>query len=345
MAEGLKRPDETILKLVPDEHEAPGSWLGLGLGALACAVLLHAGLIALVLVDWSGHAQAPPQPIPVTLVTLPPPAPTPPPPPPPPPKPVMAPQPPPPPPPPAEVAPRESGEGEKTAAVKTDKDTAALPETKPETAPEPKPAATPEAKPEAVPEQTAETRPEAKPEPAPEPTPDTRPDPRPEPPAPPEKPPKPARATAKEPAAAKLETRAPAERLAAIAPEQPNRTIDSDLFHAIRLPSAKGGKDDHDLSGDAYLNALRDLIDRHRIYPPASAFPDGGERMVVYNILVDPNGSLAGINLVQPSGSPIVDEAAGRMIRNSAPFAPLPPDYPRIRALIAILMPIYPEQH
>jgi TonB family protein len=84
-------------------------------------------------------------------------------------------------------------------------------------------------------------------------------------------------------------------------------------------------------------------VERHRIYPPASAFLGGGdERLVVMSILVDPSGELVQITMLASSGSSIADEAAGTMIRSSAPFPPIPASYPHVRTLITVEMPIYP---
>jgi TonB family protein len=151
----------------------------------------------------------------------------------------------------------------------------------------------------------------------------------------------PARAGDKEPAAV---TAAPksAEREAALNPEPRKEAPPGELFHSIRLPSQHGGTGERDTAGDAYLNRMRDLVERHRIYPPASAFLGGAERLTVYSILIDPAGSLVQITLLASSGSTVADEAAGNMIRSSAPFPPLPANYPHIRTLITVEMPIYP---
>jgi len=131
-----------------------------------------------------------------------------------------------------------------------------------------------------------------------------------------------------------------AERGAAPAPE-PRK--EPGLFHTLRLPSQHGGTGERDTAGDAYLNRMKEMVERRRIYPPASAFPGGGERLAVYSILVDPSGELVQITLLDSSGSTVADEAAGNMIRSAAPFPPIPASYPHIRTLITVEMPIYPN--
>jgi TonB family protein len=133
-------------------------------------------------------------------------------------------------------------------------------------------------------------------------------------------------------------------RQAAIAPPARTEAPKGDIFHSIRLPSQPGGREQRDQAGDAYLNQLRDLVERNRVYPPASAFPGGGERVAVYSILVDPAGNLTALTLLQSSGSLLLDEAAGRMLRASAPFPPLPSSYPQMRTLITVEIPMFPNR-
>jgi TonB family protein len=145
----------------------------------------------------------------------------------------------------------------------------------------------------------------------------------------------------KEPAS--VTSQSSAEREAEPEPETRQAQPAPQLFHSIRLPSQRGGTGERDTAGDAYLNRMKEMVDRHRIYPPASAFPDGQERLVVLSILVDPSGELVQITTLASSGSSVADQAARNMIQNSAPFPPIPPSYPHIRTLITVEMPIYPN--
>ncbi len=150
------------------------------------------------------------------------------------------------------------------------------------------------------------------------------------------------RATERQPPAASAESKT-SERQAALAPEPRKAAPSGELFHSIRLPSAHGGDAERDRAGDPYLNRLRDLVERNRIYPPASEFPGGGERLAVYSIVIEPTGDLTAITLLESSGSNVLDEAAGRMIRISTPFPPLPLSYPSIRTLITVAIPLFPN--
>ena len=259
--------------------------------ALAAALLLHAVIAIVCLVDWAAllnlafSQAAPPDAIPVTLVYAPPP---------PPPQPVVQPQPQPQAQPQTPITPRMSGEDQKTEAKQEDTPQPALPQPK---SPPPQPAQQ-------------------------------------------QKKPTPTRPGSKEPANVTAESSA--EREAAAEPETRKDVQPGPLFHSIRLPGRHGGTGERDTAGDAYLNRMKDMVERHRIYPPASAFLDGRERVAILSILVDPSGELVQITMLASSGSTVADEAAGNMIRSSAPFPPIPASYPHIRTLITVEMPIYP---
>jgi protein TonB len=154
--------------------------------------------------------------------------------------------------------------------------------------------------------------------------------------------PAPQRAGNKETASVPLPSIADREA-AAPAPALQKEAASAPLFHSIRLPSQHGGAGERDTAGDAYLNRMKDIVEKHRIYPPPAAFMGGAERLVVLSILVDPGGDLVHITLLASSGSSVADEAAGNMIRSSAPFPPIPASYPHIRTSIIVEMPIYPS--
>ncbi|HKF72352.1 MAG TPA: TonB C-terminal domain-containing protein [Stellaceae bacterium] len=153
--------------------------------------------------------------------------------------------------------------------------------------------------------------------------------------------PVPARPGSREPAT--VTAQSPTEREAALEPETRKEAQPAPLFHSIRLPSQHGGTGERDTSGDAYLNKMKDVVERHRIYPPASAFLGGEERLVILSILIEPSGELVQVRLQATSGLSLADEAAANMIRNSAPFGPIPASYPHIRTSITVEMPIYPN--
>jgi protein TonB len=128
---------------------------------------------------------------------------------------------------------------------------------------------------------------------------------------------------------------------AAVAPEVHHEAQPAPLFHNIRLPSQRGGAGSRDSEGDAYLNRIRDIVERNRIYPPEQYFGGDAERLAVYSIVIEPSGGLVTITLLESTGSQMLDEAAGRMLRNSAPFPPIPASYPQIRTVIRAELPIY----
>ena len=268
-----------------DEHDpSRDSARRMALSAVAAAVLLHALVIVLVIMDWSGlfgrilPQEAPPIPVSLVFETPPPP-------------PAEKAEPVPTPPP---IAPRMSGPDEKTAAASDDAKVEALPEPKPAAEqPQPRQSGTTADKDKTPPKPKSEAKPEG--------------------------------------------------RQAMAEPEAKAESPPGPLFHSFRLPSPHGGTAPRDLAGDAYLNAVKARVESHRIYPPASEFHGVPERVVTYGIQIDPAGNLVTLTLLASSGSSVIDQAAGQMIRASSPFPHIPPSYPQIRTLITGTIPIFPK--
>jgi len=144
------------------------------------------------------------------------------------------------------------------------------------------------------------------------------------------------------PAKPKAEVK-PEGRQAMAEPDTKKESAAGPLFHSFRLNGPHGGNAERDLAGDPYLNAVKARVESHRVYPPVSEFRGAAQREAVYSILIDPSGNLVALTLVASSGSSVLDEAAGQMIRASSPFPHLPPSYPQIRTLITGAIPIYPR--
>lgn len=209
---------------------------------------------------------------------------------------VFAPPPPPPaapapalPPPPKPFGYRESGPGQRTTAPPSAQALA------------PEPAATPPPAPD-----------QAKPEP--------------QPPAPPPEKPKPApQALAREQESAKP---TPRKQVARLEPQQKEaaKPRAPHLNAPRRLDIEPGERFE---SGDPYFNQLHALIEQHRVYPRViGPFGLPVEGAAVYGMLLDRSGKIIVLQLEQSSGVAGIDRAVEDMIRNSAPFPPLPPDYP-----------------
>jgi TonB family protein len=130
---------------------------------------------------------------------------------------------------------------------------------------------------------------------------------------------------------------------AVVAPEVHHEAQSAPLVRHIHWSTARGGTGSRDTEGDAYLNRMHDIVESNRIYPPAQYFAGDAERLAVYSMVVDPSGQLVTITLLSSTGSSALDEAAGRMLRASAPFPPFPSSYPQIRTVIVVDLPIYPN--
>ena len=77
--------------------------------------------------------------------------------------------------------------------------------------------------------------------------------------------------------------------------------------------------------GDPYLNAVRDTVLRHFVYPPAARLA-GLSGTAQYKINLDRHGNVIDVRVLQSSGSATLDEAGLETIKKAGPFGPLPPD-------------------
>jgi protein TonB len=97
--------------------------------------------------------------------------------------------------------------------------------------------------------------------------------------------------------------------------------------------------------GDPYLNHLLALVEQHRFYP-AGAIGANGKHLAgttIYHISVAPSGAVEGTRLYASSGSDTIDEAAYKMIMQTAPFPPLPSYIPRNGVVIAFSVTVFPS--
>lgn len=119
----------------------------------------------------------------------------------------------------------------------------------------------------------------------------------------------------------------PPERNAALSPPPPPAQARSESERR-----GEGG-------GDRYLNAVRRDILRNRIYPPA-ARSLGLAGTAEYAVLLDRQGRLLRLRLLQSSGADILDKAGKGAIERSAPFGPLPPDIvgDKVELVVAVHM-------
>ncbi|HEX7968796.1 MAG TPA: TonB family protein [Stellaceae bacterium] len=96
-------------------------------------------------------------------------------------------------------------------------------------------------------------------------------------------------------------------------------------------------------TGDPYLNHARDLLERHRVYPKVMGqFGLPVEGTPVYAVLIDRTGGLRAVKLLHPSGAAALDEAGATMIRATAPFPPLPGNYPGEMLSMTITIHLFP---
>lgn len=101
---------------------------------------------------------------------------------------------------------------------------------------------------------------------------------------------------------------------------------------------------DREQVGDPYLNRLRDLIEQHRIYPNAVG-PLGLplEGVATYRVAIDRAGNLRGISIEHSSGAAALDQVGENIVQNTAPFPPLPRDYPGEGVVVTLRLPLFSE--
>jgi TonB family protein len=95
--------------------------------------------------------------------------------------------------------------------------------------------------------------------------------------------------------------------------------------------------------GDRYLNAVRDDIRAHMVYPPtAELFRLGG--IATYEIVIDRQGKLLRARLARSSGLALLDNAGLQTIRLAAPFDPVPDDIPGKTVGFVLRLTMGPER-
>jgi TonB family protein len=258
--------------------------------AVAAALLIHAAVVVWLVFGWRALPAPEPPVMVATLVEVKPPPPPPLPKPEPPPVPKALP-PPPLPPPPRPLATRASGPDQQTTA--------------------PPPAETRAPKPEPP----APVKTEA-PKPAP-------------PPAENETPPPPQQAEAAAPTAAALPLAPPEKPKRPPPPSKAPRKDQLAAREPVLAPLTGRSLGEREETGDPYLNALWSMIERNR-RKTTPIGPSGLhlEGITTYEVMIDRAGRLRAIDLLQSSGSVLLDAEARRMIVAAAPFPPLPAEYP-----------------
>jgi periplasmic protein TonB len=129
--------------------------------------------------------------------------------------------------------------------------------------------------------------------------------------------------------------RAPPQRAAAHAPGNPAGAP----AHAPAGQNAAGGASDAN-NGAAWMGKLKQWWDQHAVYPSeASQTNEGGNVRV--RIVIAPDGQITSIEVVQGSGSSVLDAAAVAVFRN-AHLSPFPPGTPAQPANVVVTLHYHP---
>ena len=233
---------------------------------------------------------------------------------------------------------------------------APTPEPEPEPEPAPAPAPTPEPEPEPAPEPAPTPEPEPAPEPAPAPEPEPA----------PEKPPVSDRSPVlsdSDPAATPVPEPTPEPNSDSVATNLPPQTIPEPEPPQTTAPTNPSEGTASDLLGGSYERTLAngggdaffspEALEYQSVLNPAQLdalkdidlgpYFDEVKRRVKSNwnpsyraeeyttylaFDIEKNGQITGLRVTQSSGSEQVDRESLNAVQNSAPFAPLPPDFP-----------------
>lgn len=99
------------------------------------------------------------------------------------------------------------------------------------------------------------------------------------------------------------------------------KSLSKELRHHYIAANAREYRD------AAYLDGWRAKVERiGNLNYPEEAKRRGLSGSLVLDVALNVNGSLRSVNIIRSSGHKILDDAAIRIVRLSAPFAPLPPD-------------------
>ncbi|HEY1507091.1 MAG TPA: TonB family protein [Stellaceae bacterium] len=102
---------------------------------------------------------------------------------------------------------------------------------------------------------------------------------------------------------------------------------------------------ERETEGDPYLNALFALIEAHRYYPPNAIGSLGLplEGTAVYLVKIRADGTVTDIALERSSGADILDQTALKMIKQAAPFPPLPKnEFPGPSVVLEVTIHLFP---
>jgi TonB family protein len=109
-------------------------------------------------------------------------------------------------------------------------------------------------------------------------------------------------------------------------PESPKRTTSTEAPGVGLQREDSVALQDQNSRYDAYLMAIRRKIEYLWIYPP-QALAEGKEGETQIRFTINANGALSEYRIVTTSGSPVLDKGALAVVRDSAPYAPLPADF------------------
>jgi periplasmic protein TonB len=129
--------------------------------------------------------------------------------------------------------------------------------------------------------------------------------------------------------------KAPPQRVAARAPSNPAGVP----AHAPAGQNAAGGASNAN-NGAAWMGKLKQWWDQHAVYPKEASLTNEGGNVRVH-IVIGSDGQVTAIEVVQSSGSSVLDAAAVAVFRN-AHLPPFPPGTPAQPADVVVTLHYHP---
>ena len=89
--------------------------------------------------------------------------------------------------------------------------------------------------------------------------------------------------------------------------------------------------------GDTYLQMVRSKIEQHKIYPRQASLRQI-QGTVIIHFIITLEGIIKGVDVVQSSGSPVLDQAGLKAVKDASPFPKPPVEF--FQTAVSIEVPI-----
>ena len=106
---------------------------------------------------------------------------------------------------------------------------------------------------------------------------------------------------------------------------------------AFSLNDGSGKNSRGGAAGDTYLMMVRSKIEQHKIYPRQASLRQI-QGTVIIHFIITLEGIIKGVDVVQSSGSPVLDQAGLKAVKDASPFPRPPVEF--FQTAVSIKVPI-----